>query len=149
MSIQDHRLCEIIIISNPSEDSAFRSDNRPRSAFLFSYQRKHHLPRAWLRYSCPSAVLPAPHRQPITSHNHLHAQGRGPLFSQKQEEHSHTNMTSACVSGVLAQADRPVRSGTLTYMSVPLLPDGLDNSDNADALFYWFSLVSIKFFGFH
>lgn len=31
----------------------------------------------------------------------------------------------------------------LTYMGVPVLPDGLDNSDNADALFYWFSLVLV------
>lgn len=28
-------------------------------------------------------------------------------------------------------------------MGVPVLPDGLDNSDNADALFYWFSLVLV------
>lgn len=31
----------------------------------------------------------------------------------------------------------------LTYMGVPVLPDGLDNSDNADALFYRFSLVLV------
>lgn len=110
MSVQDHRLCAIVIIFNPSEDSAFRTDKWPRSAFLFPHQRKHHLPRAWLRPPCLSAVLPVPHRQPFINHKHLVAQGRGPLFSQKQEEHSYTNMTSACVSGALAQTDRPVRS---------------------------------------
>lgn len=31
----------------------------------------------------------------------------------------------------------------LTYMGVPVLPDGLDNSDNADALFYRFSLALV------
>lgn len=31
----------------------------------------------------------------------------------------------------------------LTYMGVPVLPDGLDNSDNADVRFYRFSLVSV------
>lgn len=31
----------------------------------------------------------------------------------------------------------------LTYMGVPVLPDGLDNSDNVDEFFYRFSLVSV------
>lgn len=58
---------------------------------------------------CPPSILPVPHRQPFPNDTLLHRAG-DLLFSQKQEEHSHTNITWDCVPGGLSQTDRPICS---------------------------------------